>query len=112
MYEEMKRLPENQTCYLHFFDDGQVVLTTKEVMVSGIYSFIGDEYIEITWNHPTQGLIWALGGNLFKVPISGNKMTLTCGGGGQFHLSACALAAIDTVHAFHQGQSATQEDRK
>ena len=81
MYEEMKTLPENQTIFLHFFDDGHVVLTTKEVMVSGIYGFIGDEYIEIIWNHPTQGLIWALGGNLFGVQISGDKMTLVCGGG-------------------------------
>ena len=81
-YEELKKLPENETYYLEFFKDGQVlcrgIADGKTYIVDGTYTFIDDDYVRIAWSTWVGALAfkhWG-GHGVYKVEISGDKMTL------------------------------------
>ena len=66
------------TYYLEFFDDGQMLYISNELIVEGIYEFIGDEYIEIVWGILIGTLVWEVfgGHGVDEVKIYGDKMML------------------------------------
>lgn len=50
LYEELKRLPENETYYLEFTDSGKVsFLRDENTIVNGTYRFVSDRYIQLNW---------------------------------------------------------------
>jgi len=82
LYEELEKLPENETYYLEFFKDGQVlcrwIANGETYIVDGTYTFIGDDYVKIAWSTWVGALAfkhWG-GHGVYKVEISGDKMTL------------------------------------
>lgn len=79
LYEELKKLPENQTYYWEFFKDGQVVHTDEEWICTGTYTLIEYKYIKITWDIWATPLIEALGGLVFEIQIFSDNMILTKG---------------------------------
>ena len=51
---------------------------SNELIVEGIYEFIGDEYIEIVWDILVGTLVWEVfgGHGVDEVKIYGDKMML------------------------------------
>lgn len=81
-YEEFRKLPENKTYYLEFLVNGNVLYISSEgEIVDGVYTFIGDDYVEIVWNTLYGTLAWELygGHGVYEVQISGDRMALQGG---------------------------------
>jgi hypothetical protein len=81
-YEELKKLPENETYYLEFLKNGEILHIDDEgKILNGTYRFISDEYVEITWNVLVGSLAWELfgGHGVYEVKISGNEMWMKGG---------------------------------
>lgn len=81
-YEEIKKLPENKTYYLEFLVNGKVLYISSEgEIMDGVYTFVSDDYVEIVWNALYGTLAWELfgGHGVYKVQISGDRMTLQGG---------------------------------
>lgn len=79
-YEELKKLPESETYYLEFLENGKVQYICEGQIVDGTYTFVSDDDVEITWNVLVGTLAELFEGQgIYKVEFSENKMTLQGG---------------------------------
>jgi hypothetical protein len=80
LYEEFKKLPENETYFLEFINNSDVSYLDHEHRIfNGTYRFVGDRYVEITWTvtpvSTAQEFFNQHG--VYEVQISGETMYLT-----------------------------------
>ena len=76
LFEKFKEASGSQTYTLEFLQDGQVLYSRKTSIDAGPYSFIGDDHVEIIWDVLGEAFWTMFGGTVYKVQISGDKMTL------------------------------------
>jgi hypothetical protein len=80
LYEELKKLPENETYYLEFFEDGKVQYICEGQIIEGTYTFVSEDDVGIFWNvlDGTLADIFRVLG-IYKVEFSEDEMTLQGG---------------------------------
>lgn len=80
MYEELKKLPENETFYLEFIDSGEVFfLSDENTIFNGTYRFLGDRYVQLNWAvsvAPSAQQFFSQHG-VYEIQISEERMYLT-----------------------------------
>lgn len=76
LWDKFKEASRSQTYTLEFLKDGQVLYSSKTSIDAGTYRFIGDDHVEITWDVLGEAFWTMFGGKVYKVQISGDKMTL------------------------------------
>ena len=76
LWDKFKEASKSQTYTLEFFKDGQVLYSSETYIDAGTYRFIGDTHVEITWDVLGEAFWTMFGGKVYKVQISGDKMTL------------------------------------
>jgi len=76
LWDKFKEASKSQTYTLEFLKDGEVLYSSKTSIDAGTYRFIGDDHVEITWDVLGEAFWTMFGGRVYKVQISGDKMTL------------------------------------
>jgi hypothetical protein len=71
---------QNKSQYLEFFKDGRVILDDGNLMITGTYELIGDDYVKLRFEGIAGAFVALFGAETSRVEISGDTMRLTQGG--------------------------------